>query len=191
MSDVTRTINVTDARALRALAHPVRLALLGLLRRRGPLTATEAGKLLDETPTTCSFHLRQLARYGLVEEAGGGRGRARPWRATAQFTNIPDAAEDPDVAAASNVLSSVIAERYFAALVEWIERRGEEPVEWRDAALFTDRTIYLTVDELRALRSQVTELVGAYDDRLDDPALRPEGARAINSISLAFPMEPA
>ena len=67
---------MTDPRALRALAHPLRLSLLGMLRTEGPLTATRAGELLGESSASCSFHLRQLAKYGLVEEAGGGRGRA-------------------------------------------------------------------------------------------------------------------
>jgi len=84
-----RSAQVTDPRVLRALAHPIRLALLGLLRREGPLTATRAGELLGEVPASCSFHLRQLARYGLVEEAGGGVGRQRPWRATALSTTWP------------------------------------------------------------------------------------------------------
>ena len=71
---------VSDARTFRALGHPVRLALLETLVIEGPLTATEAAEQIGESPTTCSFHLRQLARYGFVEEAGGGKGRARPWR---------------------------------------------------------------------------------------------------------------
>ncbi|HVI18641.1 MAG TPA: helix-turn-helix domain-containing protein, partial [Gaiellales bacterium] len=64
----TRTLRLTDPRALRALAHPTRLRLVGLLRREGPLTATQAGALIDEVPASASFHLRQLAKYGLVEE---------------------------------------------------------------------------------------------------------------------------
>ena len=66
-----RTVTrLTDPRALRADAHPVRMALMGLLRTEGPLTATRAAELLGESSGTCSFHLRQLAKYGLVEEAG-------------------------------------------------------------------------------------------------------------------------
>src|SRR3984885_15977455 len=76
-----RTVTrLTDARALRAYAHPVRMKLVGLLRTEGPLTATRAGELLGESSGTTSFHLRQLAKYGLVEEAGGGTGRQKPWR---------------------------------------------------------------------------------------------------------------
>src|ERR1700748_1596009 len=74
--------HITDARTLRALAHPVRIALLEALALGGAMTATQVGEQIGESPTTCSFHLRQLAKYGFVEEAGGGKGRARPWRMT-------------------------------------------------------------------------------------------------------------
>src|SRR5215475_15913022 len=94
-------IRVTDPKALRALAHPIRLSLMGLLRTEGPLTATKAGELLGESSASTSFHLRQLAKYGLVEETGGGQGRERPWRATTLFTDIPEVTGDPKVAAAS------------------------------------------------------------------------------------------
>src|SRR5262249_61369493 len=71
---------ITDARAMRALAHPVRLALLEALVHAGTLTATQASELLGESPANCAFHLRTLAKYGYVVEAGGGRGRGRPGR---------------------------------------------------------------------------------------------------------------
>ena len=73
---------ISDPRALRALTHPTRLALIEALGLHGPLTATEAAEHVGESPSSCSFHLRQLARYGFVEEAGGGTGRRRPWRMT-------------------------------------------------------------------------------------------------------------
>src|SRR5919197_817830 len=75
------SLELRDPRALRAVAHPLRLQLIGLLRTEGPLTASQAGKLLGESAQSCWFHLRQLEKYGIVEEAGGGRGRERPWLA--------------------------------------------------------------------------------------------------------------
>ena len=86
------------------------MALVGLLRTEGPLTATRAGELLGESSGTCSLHLRQLAKYGLVEEAGGGTGREKPWRATTTSTDW-DAIGDgtPESAAATGLLASVIA----------------------------------------------------------------------------------
>src|SRR5277367_3001468 len=98
-----RTVSrLTDPRALRAYAHPVRMALVGLLRTEGPLTATRAAELLGASSGTCSFHLRQLARYGLVEEAGGGTGREKPWRATTTSTAWdPAGGGTPETAAAT------------------------------------------------------------------------------------------
>src|SRR3954471_18053351 len=126
------TIELTDPRALRAVAHPVRLELIGLLRREGPLTATAAGALIGESPANCSFHLRQLAKYGLVEEAGGGRGRERPWRATALFTTWTDPPATPEAAAAVEALNTVVAGVYFDRVRRWLATRAEEPAAWQE-----------------------------------------------------------
>src|SRR5580658_642086 len=95
-----RSVRLTDPRALRAYAHPTRLALIGLLRSDGPQTATQAAGAIGESVASCSFHLRQMAKYGLVEEAGGGRGREKPWQATAMVTDLDPAGSDPATAAA-------------------------------------------------------------------------------------------
>ena len=79
---------LTDPLAMRAMAHPVRLALMQALNDAGTLTATEAAERVGESPSNCSFHLRQLAKYGWVEEAPGGKGRQRPWRAV--YDRLPD-----------------------------------------------------------------------------------------------------
>src|SRR5918912_2106212 len=107
-----RGIQLTDPRAMRAYAHPVRLALIGLLRRHGPLTATQAAARLGESSGTTSFHLRQLAKYGFCEEAGGGKGREKPWRATAMSTTWGPAPGDPVLADAEQHLNMVLLQRY-------------------------------------------------------------------------------
>jgi Helix-turn-helix domain len=178
---------LTDPRALRALAHPTRLSLIGVLRRDGPMTATRAGELLGESSASCSFHLRQLAKYGLAEEAGGGHGRERPWRATTQFTAWPHAAQDPDLAAAGDQLAAVLAGRYFEYLLRWLEGKRAEPAEWQHAAHFGDTMLYVTADELVELAEQETALVDRFADRLEHPELRPPGARAVTYLHLAFP----
>jgi DNA-binding transcriptional ArsR family regulator len=182
-----RTIDLTDPRALRAVAHPVRLALVGLLRREGPLTATRAGLLIGESATTCSFHLRQLARYGLVEEAGGGRGRERPWRATAAFTRWPRFSGEPEVAAAAELLTRVVVERHFESLLRWLEQQRDEPVEWQEAAALGDTMLYLTAGELAGLGRALEGLAEQYLERTANPELRPEGARLVSFLRLAFP----
>jgi DNA-binding transcriptional ArsR family regulator len=166
-----RTVKrLTYPKALRALAHPTRLALVGLLRRHGPLTATAAGELLGESSASASFHLRQLAKYDLVEEAGGGQGRQRPWRATTMFTGWPDVADSPELAAASSLLRSVLAEGYFEHLMRWLESRDSEPEAWQEAARFGDTLLYVTADELRELASDEQALMDRYVERLTRPS---------------------
>jgi DNA-binding transcriptional ArsR family regulator len=191
MADVRRVIELTDPRALKAVAHPVRLALVGLLRREGPLTATRAGELLGESPSSCSFHLRQLARYGLVEDAGGGRGRERPWRATALFTSWGEGTGDPELDAASELLSAVVAEHYFDRVREWLARRPEEPAEWQQAAPFGDTMVFVTAAELAALAAAFAELCEPYLERTTKPELRPEGARPVSIVQIAYPLRPS
>jgi predicted ArsR family transcriptional regulator len=182
-----RTVELTDPRALRALAHPIRLTLVSLLRREGPLTATQAGERIGESATTCSFHLRQLARYGLVEEAGGGRGRERPWRATATATSWPNVSETPEQAAASELLSSVVARRYHERTLRWLAQRADDTREWQEAAHFGDDVVYVTAEELAELGREVDALVERFRDRQLHPELRPDGAREVTVIRLAFP----
>src|ERR1700761_9081023 len=121
-ADKGRTVTeLTDPRALRAYAHPVRMKLVGLLRTEGPLTATRAGELLGESSGTTSFHLRQLAKYGLVEEAGGGTGREKPWRATTTSTAFSTVTDSPEMAAATGMVATVMAEGYFEQLMNWLD----------------------------------------------------------------------
>src|ERR1700722_14720682 len=91
---------VTDPRAMRALAHPLRVALLEAVRRDGEITATRAAELLGESPGNMSWHLQTLAKYGLGEETGDGRGRSRPWRATSDSRSFETSMSDPETAAA-------------------------------------------------------------------------------------------
>lgn len=180
-------VELVDARALRAYAHPIRLRLVGLLRREGPLTATRAGELLDESSGTTSFHLRQLARYGLVEEAGGGPGRRKPWRATAQFTQLPSAAAGPELnEALSHVLAS-IARRYHELVMDWVTRRPHEPRRWQQAAPFSDYMLYVTPAELARLGTQIDELLRPYARRAGEPASRPKGSRLVTFLTLGLP----
>ena len=74
---------------MRALAHPVRLALLEVLADAGQLTATEAGERIGESPANASFHLRQLAKYGFVEEAEGEPAASGPGSSSTSACGSP------------------------------------------------------------------------------------------------------
>lgn len=183
-----RTVTLTDPRALRAMAHPTRLELIGLLRHGGPLTATQAAGQIGESPASCSFHLRQLAKYGLVEEAGGGRGRERPWQATATSTEWPVFGESEETRAAGEMLTRLVVERYFESAAEWLERQSSEPPEWVEAALFGDALVHMTVEEMREVETRIRELFEPFIQRLEEPATRPPDSRTVTVIALAFPL---
>lgn len=178
---------MTDPWALRALAHPTRLALLGELRRHGPLTATQAAPRVGESVASCSFHFRQLAKYGMVEPAPTSRGRDKPWRATAETTRFDLAPEDPELAAASGAFAGALIERYAAQMRAAVVRFASEPPEWRDATLLGDSILYLTAPELKELQTEVEALAARYRSRVTDPTQRPDGARLINFIHWAVP----
>jgi predicted ArsR family transcriptional regulator len=176
-----------NATALRAYAHPVRMKLILALRTRGPLTATQAARLLGESSGTCSFHLRQLAKYGLVEETGDGTGREKPWRATATSTDWDEVQKTPEAAAAAGLLSEVLAESYFAQLMRWLEVRAGESEEWQQAAFIGDRFLWVTADELAQIGRDLAAVVDRYFERQVKPELRPPGARLATYLHLGFP----
>jgi predicted transcriptional regulator len=186
--DPPPSVRLTDPRALRAYAHPTRLALVALLRRDGPQTATQAAMAIGESVASCSFHLRQMAKYGLVEQAPGGRGREKPWRATAIFTDWDSAGpHDPVAAAATQAMQLALAEQYFELTARWLAAQSAEPAEWREAAQFGDTMLYLTAAELRELGEKIQALMQPYTRRLGDATERPAGARPVAVLHLAFP----
>ena len=171
---------------MRALAHPVRLALLDALGVRGPLTATEAGEAIGESPTTCSFHFRQLAKYGFVEEAEGGTGRQRPWRAVHTGMRFTDVQDDPDTALAATTLANVFRERWFARARAGLDQRAAMPEEWRRVTGMDQFTLYVTPDEMKAFNDEMLALCDRFRERLADPSTRPEGSRAIEHVSFYY-----
>ncbi|HVX34552.1 MAG TPA: helix-turn-helix domain-containing protein [Solirubrobacterales bacterium] len=180
-------LQLTDPRALRAVAHPTRLKLIALLRRFGPLTATQAGERIGESPSGCSFHLRSLAKWGLVEEAGGGRGRERPWQATAHGHEWAARGPSEEVNEAGDLLTRVVVERWFEEAAQWVDRRHEESHEWTDAAVANDRMIAVTPAELEDIDRRIEEILAPYMERVGRPETQPEGARTAIFIQLGFP----
>ncbi len=180
---------LSDARRLRALTHPVRLALLGKLMLHGPLTATEAGELIGESPTTCSFHFRQLAKYGVVEEAGGGKGRARPWRMTTTGLSVT-AREDPASQLAEHALLRMVRQRQIERYWTWLNTRSSYPRRWQDAAEDSEYVFYLTVEELAQLSNDLTAiLMPLFQKRMADPSKRPPGSVPVQLLLLSHPIE--
>jgi DNA-binding transcriptional ArsR family regulator len=176
---------------MRALAHPTRLALLELLRHSGPLTATEAGERIGESPASCSFHLRQLAKYGFVEEAPReGAGRRRPWRATHVGMTFTDVHEDPETTQAAIGLERMLRDRNLRRAQFGLDARLAHPPEWRRVLGMSDSTLYVTPEELQAVDREILDVVRRYHDRIEDPARRPQGSQPIQLLWMAYPSRP-
>ena len=179
---------LSDARRLRALTHPVRIALIGKLVLHGPLTAAEASELIDEPPSTCSFHFRQLAKYGVVEEAGGGKGRAKPWRMTTTGFSVT-AREDPASQLAEDALIRMVRERQFERYRTWLQTRASYPPRWRNAGDDSEYVFHLTVEELEQLSSDLTAiLMPLFQKRMADPSKRPHGSVPVQLLLLSHPI---
>lgn len=181
---------ITDPRTMRALAHPVRLALLEALLREGELTATRAAELLDESPGNMSWHLQTLAKYGYVEETGGGKGRSRPWRVTSDSNRFQTADEDPQSASAGDALESIFADRAYSHLREWWARRASYSQAWRDAAFTSNSIGYLTAEEMSTLGEEIAELLARYRDRRANKELRPADAEPVKLVAFGHPIPP-
>src|ERR1700722_7707718 len=180
---------LTDSRTLRALTHPVRIALIQALLLGGPMTATAVGEQIGESPTTRSFPLRQLAKYGFVEEAGGGKGRSRPWRLTSSGMQFRSAHADPETEMAALALVRMLRERQFARYQNWLETSQNFPREWRDAAGSSESIIYLTPTELDELSGEVLAPgLPRFRERLTDPARRPPDAVPVEILMLSYPL---
>ncbi|TDP99388.1 MULTISPECIES: ArsR/SmtB family transcription factor [unclassified Leifsonia] len=160
-----RRTTVTDPRALRALAHPLRLALLDHLMSFGPRTASECAAVVGSTASNCSYHLRALAKVGLVEPVDAEDGRERPYRSSSTGLTF-GRTEDPEFAIGANTVERALADRQVddeAALVHRaIAQRDEQPIEWREASLLTGYALKLTPGELRELMQGLDALIRPY-----------------------------
>jgi DNA-binding transcriptional ArsR family regulator len=172
---------------MRALAHPVRLALLEVLADEGQLTATEAGEKVGESPANASFHLRQLAKYGFVEEAEGGTGRRRPWKIKHVGLRFTDVHADPETAGAARALDRMFRDRSFARAHRALEERHALPEEWRAVTGTNQLRFYLTPEELKELDADIVKLaLDRYGERRSGTAPRPEGSERVEILMLAY-----
>jgi predicted transcriptional regulator len=180
-------LKLTDAKAMRAVAHPVRMALIELFGYRETLTATQASEALGESPANCAFHLRTLAKYGFVREAGGGKGRERPWTLVNRSVTITTDQPDPRAALAADELGRLWLERWIERARRVYGSRNEVP-GWQEASGWSNSHIFLTPDETTRLRGEMRQLLNRYEGRLTDPALRPEGALPVDWAIFAAPV---
>ncbi|RYB92305.1 winged helix-turn-helix transcriptional regulator [Nocardioides glacieisoli] len=176
-----------DPRALQAVAHPVRMAIIELLSVEGAMTATQLADRLDESPANCSWHLRKLAEHDFIEEAAGGAGRQRPWQM--RHIGMSWAEDDdvtPDELRAGQALSRMLMERWVDRFLDASER--EESATWRESAGMSQNVAWLTAEELADLTTRLQEVAGTYAERLATGE-RPEGARLCEIVAWGAAVE--
>jgi DNA-binding transcriptional ArsR family regulator len=151
-------VQVTDVRALRALAHPLRNRLLGLLRLHGPATASQLGRTVGESSGSTSYHLRQLETYGFVEEVEGqGNARERWWRARHRMTSweAADVLAQEGGAEVEDELRRQQLEGHARLLNAWQAREHELDPAWKPAASLSDYALRLRPEEARELAGEL------------------------------------
>ena len=163
---------IRDPRALRALAHPVRLEILERLGLDGPATATEIGAAVGVSPSAASYHLRALARFDLVVDAGGGTGRNRPWQAAGTgFMFEPAEHLGPGAQAAVQLLSAQLIARGEQETLAFVAGESSLGPDWRAASHIANATLNLTADEAVEVVKQLDAVLAPYlrSTRTDAP----------------------
>jgi predicted ArsR family transcriptional regulator len=166
-----------DPKSLRGLAHPLRVRILGLLRRDGSATATTLADRLGQSTGATSYHLRQLAAYGfVVEDTERGVGRERWWRAAHHGTMLDHETALQAPVEAEAYLRSVAA-TYAAQMERWIIESQMQPPEWQAVGSINDWSFRLTPAEATRLREELSAIVERY--RGHNAAEVPEGAETV------------
>lgn len=181
-------VEIVDPAAMRALAHPLKWTLMDVLLVEGQATSTRCAELVGESQANCSFHLRQLARYGLVEAAPTTSKKERPWRLTTTDQSWSAIQPDERRTRAVAELERVFVEHEMTKLMRWERTAATYPETWRAAALRSAAQSWLTDAELADLGRQITELMLTYRDRLSDPTKRPPGSRPVRLLAVGYPL---
>jgi DNA-binding transcriptional ArsR family regulator len=177
---------ITDPQALRALAHPVRLALLERLQRDGPATATQLSPHVGATPSVVSWHLRHLAGYGLVKDWDGATSkRERWWQSAARGFrfSVPEGADGED---AARQLSNALFLRYADAPNQWMVR--DQPrleTGWLRLSGMQNTRVLLTAEELEQVESAIQDVLAPFVRRKEEDA--PTDARGVRFMRYTMP----
>lgn len=173
---------VLDGPALRALSHPVRNRILGILRKAGPSTSSLLARELGLNSGATSYHLRQLADAGLItDDDSRGNRRDRWWKAVYRSSQFDESSYAADPEAAMAYLNSV-ATIYAERVIDFGYRMPQGPGAWARAGDMSDYRLRLTAAEAKRLSDQLHELVSSYrrdDDVAEGRERAPRGARVV------------
>jgi DNA-binding transcriptional ArsR family regulator len=171
VTGLSPTLRITDPAALKAVAHPLRGRLLGLLRLEGPATASGLARRVGESSGSTSYHLRQLARFGFVEEtADQPSGRERRWQATAPMSEYRagDLSGTPDGRAALEGMQRAQLGWLARGLESWLAASATGSGAWQDVAGLSDWVLRLRPADAAALVEALVRVVAETAQRPAD-----------------------
>lgn len=184
--DQAPEVRTLDARSLRGLAHPLRIRMLADLRHQGPATASQLAERLGESSGSTSYHLRQLAAHGFVEDAPEhGKGRERWWRAAHDGTRFDENlmySDDPATRGAADLFLHEIATIHTQEMSTWLGNAHHWSQDWRRGSDLSDFTLHLTAAQSHELIHKMHDLVNGYRDL--QPA---EGTEAVRVHTHVLP----
>jgi DNA-binding transcriptional ArsR family regulator len=180
-------LEVSDPQALRALAHPTRLAILERLQRFGPSTASRLAPHVGATPSVVSWHLRHLAGFGFIKDwDGAGTKRERGWQAVSRGFRFVAREDDAEAFEAARQLSMEHMARVAEVPMRWLEQ--DEPLlpgKWRQQAGLANTRVRVTAEELAAIESQIEQLLAPYVTRQEEDL--PEETRSVRLLRYTLP----
>ena len=187
-NEESKTTSFSDPEMIRALAHPARVAILDHLADTDEATATECAKVAGLSPSAMSYHLRTLAKVGLIEDAAGrGDGRERVWRRKVRnFSVAVDYDAPPSLKLTGRAVVEAFQARSDAMLSRWMDRSSDEPREWYDRMQFSQTTVVVTPEELDRLKDELAKVLEPYTKQNRD-GREPEGSRSVAVHSRIFP----
>lgn len=174
-----------DPRAIKALAHPARLAVIDEFFAGRRLTATECAEIAGLSASAMSYHLRALERWGIIRRSETtGDGRERPWEAVGDRLMV-DPVEPLASAAGEAVLISRVLDRQRSELLSYLASKAETASAWYDAMSVSSVAYWLTQTEAVELNARIGDLLSAYDGRKSgaDP-IPPDARRVRVSVSI-------
>ena len=188
--DEKRT-EITDVRVLAALAHPVRVQLLNYLLGTGQHTATQCAEVTEASPSACSYHLRHMERFGLVERVSpddvvSPDGRERVWRATATGFSFggPPSADRPAARSTRQALGVLGIDEAARLARRYVNRADTLDAAWQDAAGFAVYGLAVTSNELRDLIQAIDAVVRPFIAATRSDV--PDGSEAVHVTLQAF-----
>jgi DNA-binding transcriptional ArsR family regulator len=190
VAETSKDAIVSEPERVRALAHPVRLALLDHLENGGEATATRCAEAIGESVASCSFHLRILAKYGFIEP-GERRGREKPWRVVSRTRTARPDFDDPASVRAVGALAELSVLRETERIRAFLGDVHRLPPELRDAVGVLTAAFWATPAELTQLARDLQSLVERFSGRWERPELRPGDARLARLFAVLNPeLEP-